>query len=72
LGIKYTIALDVYEPNLWEIHDSFIKSMCESGRVCEVMGHSWEYQYCLGPHEQEKCRICGAIRRKKETWEVKK
>ena len=81
--IKYAIALDVYEPNLWEIPDSFIRSLCESGRVCEVMGHQWEmYEGDVGCiiHDgwyfntesptQEKCRLCGAIRTKKETWEI--
>jgi len=38
---KYIIEIEHYDPNCWTIPDSFIKSMCESGRVCEVIGHTF-------------------------------
>ena len=46
--------------------DESVRQLCESGRICEVMGHhnvEWFWDQVLAsnpPQQQGKCRFCGA------------
>lgn len=55
---KIVIECTHYDPNQWEINDDFIRSLCESGRVCEAMGHSW-VSHWDGSYFEITCNICG-------------
>lgn len=41
-----------------------IRRLCESGKVCEVMGHQWGLDYFTNALYKEKCGLCGRQRQK--------
>ena len=43
---------------VYDFTDASIRLLCESGRVCEVMGHRWEFKAA----KVWKCCVCGAKR----------
>jgi len=60
-----TKLLTISDPNEVKVEDDFIRHLAESGRVCEVMGHQWQYYYIEGPDDGQKCALCGKTRIKK-------
>lgn len=53
-----TRSLEVYEPNC--VTSESIHLLCQSGRVCEVMGHQWKL---ISPQGAENliCGLCGEV-----------
>ena len=68
VNIEYNVStklLTISDPNEVKVEDDFIRHLAESGRVCEVMGHQWQYYYIEGPDDGQKCALCGKTRIKK-------
>ena len=77
--VSFEIAGDVYDPNKWQISDGFIRALCQSGRVCEVMGHQWselDWQYkptteiviSAERERYQECFLCGKTRVRTVQW----
>lgn len=49
----------IYDPNTWEVPDSFIRSLCESGRICQTMGHQGQWKTVSDVSLKRLCRLCG-------------
>jgi len=59
------MTLMSYDPNNIEVADDAIRQLAESGRICEVLGHQWQYHYIEGPDDGQKCDLCGKTRIRK-------
>ena len=63
-----------YNPHLMEVSDDFIRELCQSGRVCEVMGHQWQdYTYMNLDYRpdvvaDQRCGLCGKTRVQTVQW----
>ena len=63
ISTRMTIADEfVYDPNTCTVPDSFIRSLCEKGRVCKTMGHIWKHKWTWDRGGFEICQFCGADR----------
>ena len=59
VGPNDFVAADPKKPaDGYVLTDAAIRLLCESGRVCEVMGHRWEFKAA----KVWKCCVCGAKR----------
>ena len=71
--LKSTFQFDYQTVNVSKL---FMEQLAKSGAICEVFGHSWEYDNKIimsgmtGMYQPiRKCKICGRKEVKKITWE---
>lgn len=55
------------DPNSFD--DASVRVLCESGRVCQVMGHARGFpEYDGGDSVREWCRLCGQLHKFPIEW----
>jgi len=62
-----TVVLEPTGRGGYDITDASIRRLAKSGRICEVLGHSWETDWrASAPNvevaDTQTCRFCGATR----------